>query len=220
MHCVCTTNGKKGFCVWYVGASATTVAFSLSHSLSPISIIFRHLLCAAAFKCLYIRCTKIKTSLHLMCVDYVCQWGRLKVIICGLRLNKCAFYLLFYIHIHTPTQYSRKYASYCCFFRGFSVPIPGPLFFTSFSISFFLFRFRVEQLFIVKRREEKTISSILNAKSHQPQMTLHTFENSTHSHTDTKALSIVLLPTYFITRSYIVVVVAAAVVVVTHPTHM
>lgn len=102
VHCVCTTNGKKGFCVWYVGASATTVAFSLS--LSPNSIIFRHLLCAAAFKCLYIHCTKIKTSLHLMCVDYVCQWGRLKVIICGLRLNKCAFYLLFYTHIPTHTH--------------------------------------------------------------------------------------------------------------------
>lgn len=30
-----------------------------------------------------------KTSLRWKCVDYVCQWGRLKIIICGLRPNKC-----------------------------------------------------------------------------------------------------------------------------------
>lgn len=99
--CVYDKWKKRGFAF---GMSVLQPLLSHFLSLSPISIIFRHLLCAAAFKCLYIHCTKIKTSLHLMCVDYVCQWGRLKVIICGLRLNKCAFYLLFYTHIPTHTH--------------------------------------------------------------------------------------------------------------------
>lgn len=124
-----------------------------THSAFPLfSVICFVLLLSNAS--IHVHCTKIKTSLHLMCVDYVCQWGRLKVIICGLRLNKCAFYLLFYTlithtyttHTHTDAMFKSVCKLLLCFFRGF--PLSMVLYFTSFSISSSLFRFRVKQLYV------------------------------------------------------------------------
>lgn len=80
-----------------------------------------------------------------MCVDYVCQWGRLKVIICGLRLNKCAFHLLFY-STHTDAMLKCMQA----------IVVVVALFLVSVSafsalplspLVLFLFRFRVKQLY-------------------------------------------------------------------------
>lgn len=66
------------------------------------------------------RCPKMKTSLRSMCVDYVCQWDRLKIIICGLRLAN-AFVLnatwhsslfLFFSRMQSPCR-MRRQTKYC-----------------------------------------------------------------------------------------------------------
>lgn len=79
-------------CQYYLAVLSLTLFlffFSLSFSLSVSVVpIFHHLLCAVRLTSKYLSTERMKTSLHLMCVDYVCQWGRLKVIICGLWLNK------------------------------------------------------------------------------------------------------------------------------------